>query len=144
MYGTPADRYNAEKASSLLRDLGPGQDPLQIVALAQKHLQDAGVLSKLVYDPKKPRPGRTFKISEANSNAIGGVISRDTFQDAATVDALYKQPGLDWQEWALDATDGDLAMLVQATSAGTVRVVHPHPTSSLRLTQFSTVGSVPG
>ena len=121
MFGTPADRYNAEKASLLLRDIGPGQDPQQIIAIAQKNLQDLGVISKVYSDYKKPRPGRTMKISEANSNAIGGVISGDTFQDAATIDALYKQPGLSWQEWSLEATDGDLAMLVQATSAGTVR-----------------------
>ncbi|VDB93398.1 unnamed protein product [Peniophora sp. CBMAI 1063] len=121
IYATPADRYNTERAQSLLLDLGQGPDAHQAVALAQKRLQDLGVLSKLVYDPKKPKPGRTMKISEANSNAIGGVISKDTFQDAATIDALYKQPGLDWQEWSLEATDGDLAMLVQATSAGTAQ-----------------------
>ncbi|KZV74696.1 hypothetical protein PENSPDRAFT_741986 [Peniophora sp. CONT] len=120
-FSTPADRYSTDRANALLRDLGPPQDNPQIVALAQKNLQDLGVVSKLVYDPKKPRPGRTMKISEANSNAIGGTISRDTFQDAATIESLYKEHSLDWQEWSLDATDGDLAMLVQATSAGTAQ-----------------------
>ncbi|KAI0032488.1 hypothetical protein K488DRAFT_49752 [Vararia minispora EC-137] len=113
VFGTPNDRYDPEVASALLRGFGE-----QTVALAKNNLLARGVLSKLVRDPTKSRPGRTLKISDVNANALGGSISSDTFQDASTLEALCKEPNLDWREWPLLASDGDLAMLIQAVSSG--------------------------
>lgn len=57
--GAPPERYDSETAAHLLKSLGG-----ETVALATKNLLGRGVLSKLVRDPKKSRPGRTLKISE--------------------------------------------------------------------------------
>ena len=116
VFGTPNDRYNADAASALLHEFGE-----QTVAIAKKNLLARGVLSKLVRDPKKQRPGRRVKISDVNANALGGSIAGETFHDALSLDGLCRgQEGTDWREWPLLAADGDLAMLIQATSSGTV------------------------
>lgn len=57
--GTPNDRYDADLASQMLHAVGE-----QSVSAATKNLLGHGVLSKLVRDPTKQRPGRQLKISE--------------------------------------------------------------------------------
>ena len=57
--GTPHERYDAELASTLLHTIGE-----QYVSVATKNLLSRGVLSKLVRDPQKQKPGRQLKISE--------------------------------------------------------------------------------
>lgn len=58
--GTPNERYDAEAASSLLHAIGD-----QAVSTATSNLLGRGVLSKLVRDPTKQKPGRQLKISES-------------------------------------------------------------------------------
>lgn len=57
--GTPNEAYDASKASNLLSAVG------EAVGVAVEELLERGVLSKLVRDPTKHRPGRTLKISDA-------------------------------------------------------------------------------
>ena len=57
--GTPNERYEPEPASALLHHVGE-----QYVSPAAKNLLNRGVLSKLVRDPQKQKPGRQLKISE--------------------------------------------------------------------------------
>ncbi|KAF8058259.1 hypothetical protein FPV67DRAFT_1524679 [Lyophyllum atratum] len=108
--GTPHERYDPESASTLLRSIGE-----QSVSAATKNLLSRGVLSKLVRDPQKQKPGRQLKISEVNQNAIGGLIPRDTFQDAIALEEMSLQDDT-WREWPLLATDGDSAALIQLVS----------------------------
>ena len=60
---------------------------------------------------------------DRNQNAIGGPVSRDTFNDAAALQELLRQEH-DWREWPLLATDGDAAALMQAISTNKVRWNH--------------------
>ncbi|KAK2461682.1 hypothetical protein APHAL10511_006145 [Amanita phalloides] len=113
--GMPHERYDAERASNLMRSAGESA-----IECARKNLLERGVLSKLVRDPQKQKPGRQLKISEASQNAIGGLVSRDTFQDAASLEGLSRQE-YGWREWPLLATDGDAAALVQAVSENKVK-----------------------
>ncbi|KAA1468493.1 hypothetical protein DENSPDRAFT_833797 [Dentipellis sp. KUC8613] len=115
VFGTPGEDYDATQAADLLHNVGE-----QSVAVAQANLLSRGILSKLVRDPKKSRPGRTLKISEINQNALGGSIPSDTFQDAATLEALCEEQEDAWKEWPLLSTDGDTAALIQAVSEGKV------------------------
>ncbi|KAG6919586.1 hypothetical protein DXG01_004250 [Tephrocybe rancida] len=124
--GTPHECYDAEPASMLLRNVGE-----QYVSIATKNLLSRGALSKLVRDPQKQKPGRQLKISEVNQNAIGGSISRDTYQDAIALEELSLQDD-SWREWPLLATDDD----DQIETAVHVRTVttpisQPQPTQSL-------------
>ncbi|KAG5651227.1 hypothetical protein H0H81_009422 [Sphagnurus paluster] len=112
--GTPHERYDPEPASALLRNVGE-----QYVSIATKNLLSRGVLSKLVRDPQKEKPGRQLKISESNQNAIGGSIPRDTFQDAIALEEMTLQDDT-WREWPLLATDGDSAALIQLVSENKV------------------------
>ncbi|PFH54764.1 hypothetical protein AMATHDRAFT_52646 [Amanita thiersii Skay4041] len=112
--GTPHERYEAERASVLLHSVGESS-----TENASKNLLNRGVLSKLVRDPQKQKPGRQLKISELNQNAIGGTVPRDTFQDAASLEELAYHDN-NWREWPLLATDGDTAALVQAVSDGKI------------------------
>jgi Family of unknown function (DUF6581) len=131
--GSPHESYDAESASNLLRSVGE-----QAVAVATKNLMSRGILSKLVRDPQKQKPGRQLKISEmyvlfnkvfslnltrciSNQNALGGSISRDTFQDAATLEDIAAQEENTWREWPILATDGDNAALIQLASDNSVR-----------------------
>ncbi|KAF9523601.1 hypothetical protein CPB83DRAFT_821291 [Crepidotus variabilis] len=113
--GAPPERYNSEIAASLLKSLG--HEP---VSAATKGLLTRGVLSKLQRDPKKPRPGRTLKISDNNQNALGGSIEQDTFQDALLLLEEMDFGDDSWREWPLAATDGDCAALISLTSNGQV------------------------
>ncbi|KAJ3764305.1 hypothetical protein EV360DRAFT_31693 [Lentinula raphanica] len=116
--GTPHEVYDSEVASTLLSSMGE-----DIVPLAAQNLLGRGVLSKLVRDPQKSQPGRQLKISEVNQNALNGVISQDTFQDAASLEELSAQEDVGWREWPLLATDGDLATLVQLVSENKIELV---------------------
>ncbi|KAF8506874.1 hypothetical protein F5888DRAFT_45373 [Russula emetica] len=113
VFGTPNENYMPSRGAALLRSVGEGA-----VSKAKDNLLSRGVLSKVVKDPQRPRPGRTLKISEINQNALGGSIPQEVFHDATTLDALYQQEA--WREWPLRASDGDLAMLAQITSEGLV------------------------
>lgn len=108
--GTPHERYDPELGAELLHSFGE-----QNVSAATKNLLNRGVLSKLVRDPEKQKPGRQLKISEGNQNAIGGPLPRDTFQDALALEDMSLQAEV-WREWPLLATDGDCAALVQLVS----------------------------
>ena len=58
--GTPYESYDAEIGSNFLRVIGE-----EAVGIATKNLINRAVLSKLVRDPQKQKPGRQLKISEA-------------------------------------------------------------------------------
>ncbi len=60
VFGTPSEDYEPLRAANLLRSVGEEQ----LVSRAKDNLLSRGVLSKLVKDPNKPKPGRTLKISE--------------------------------------------------------------------------------
>ena len=60
IFGTPSEDYEPPRAASLLGSVGDEQ----LVSRAKDNLLSRGVLSKLVKDPNKPKPGRTLKISE--------------------------------------------------------------------------------
>ncbi|KAJ3890668.1 hypothetical protein GG344DRAFT_88728 [Lentinula edodes] len=113
--GTPHEIYESEVASALLNSVKG-----EIVPVAAQNLLGRGVLSKLVRDPQKSQPGRLLKISEVNQNALHGIIHRDTFQDAASLEELSAQQENVWREWPLLATDGDLASLLQLVSENKV------------------------
>ncbi|KAH9081834.1 hypothetical protein EDB83DRAFT_588048 [Lactarius deliciosus] len=115
VFGTPSEDYDPPRAANLLRSVGEEQ----LVSRARDNLLSRGVLSKLVKDPNKPKPGRTLKISEINQNALGGSIVQDLFQDATSLDTLCRDRD-GWREWPLSASDGDLAMLAQMTSEGLI------------------------
>jgi len=51
-----------------------------------------------------------------NQNALGGSISRDTFQHASAFEDIIPDQGDNWQQWPLLATDGDTAALIQFVS----------------------------
>lgn len=53
-------------------------------------------------------------------NALNGIISRDTFQDAAALEDDSAQQDAVWRDWPLLATDGDLANLLQLVSENKV------------------------
>ncbi|EPQ61082.1 hypothetical protein GLOTRDRAFT_113540 [Gloeophyllum trabeum ATCC 11539] len=109
--GTPNEVYDSEVASRMLHDVG--EEP---VSAATKNMLERGVLSKLHRDPKKPKPGRSLKISDMNQNALGGSFSSDLFQDASALeDICFLQDG-EWREWPLLATDGDIAVLIELAS----------------------------
>ncbi|KAG1845522.1 hypothetical protein DFJ58DRAFT_800982 [Suillus subalutaceus] len=102
--------YDADLAAELLHSAGD-----QSVSLATSNLLRRGVLSRVVRDPKKMKPGRTLKISDVNLNAIGGLIHGDLFQDAVALDEVFaEQVGI--LEWPLLASDGDTAALLQLVS----------------------------
>ncbi|KDQ54862.1 hypothetical protein JAAARDRAFT_352005 [Jaapia argillacea MUCL 33604] len=108
--GTPNEKYNLDCASKLLHHVGE-----QSVSVATSNLLGRSVLSKVVRDPRKAKPGRTLKISEMNQNLVGGLIPRDTFQDASALEDISTDQ-VDWREWPLLATDGDCAALLELTS----------------------------
>ncbi|CAK5265268.1 unnamed protein product [Mycena citricolor] len=108
-----AERYDPAEASKLLH--GIGQDA---VVVAQKNLLGRGVLSKRFKNPGR-KPGRMLRISDMNSNAIGGSIPKETFQDAIGLEEISSQDET-WREWPLLSTDGDTAALLQAVSDGKV------------------------
>ncbi|KZT22146.1 hypothetical protein NEOLEDRAFT_1138493 [Neolentinus lepideus HHB14362 ss-1] len=106
--GTPNEVYDPDVASRMLHQIS--EEP---VSKATANMLDRGVLSKLIRDPLKPRPGRTLKISEMNQNALGGSFSSDVFQDASALEGICSQQDGVWREWPLLATDGDVAALLE-------------------------------
>ena len=60
VFGTPASNYDEENASQLLRSVGEAR-----VASASARLLEQGVLSKVVRDKKRDKPGRRLQISDA-------------------------------------------------------------------------------
>ncbi|KAI0080022.1 hypothetical protein K474DRAFT_383634 [Panus rudis PR-1116 ss-1] len=109
--GTPNEVYDPDLASAVLKGVGEGP-----VAIATRELLQNKVLSKLVRDPSKPRPGRTLKISDPNQNALDGMLSSELFQDAATLEEMLEQEDSGWRDWSLFASDGEIAALVQLVS----------------------------
>ncbi|PIL30968.1 transcription factor [Ganoderma sinense ZZ0214-1] len=141
--GNPKETYDADVASRLLK--GVGEEP---VRLTTTELLNRGVLARTLRDPTKTKPGRTLKISDNNSNSLGGQLHRELFQDASALEDLIvqqqqQQQQLDgpdaasgtapepWQEWPLLATDGDTAFLLELASEIKVRfdVDTSHPQS---------------
>jgi transcription factor C subunit 3 len=59
LFGTSNENYLPSKGAALLRSAGK-----RTVSRARDGLLGRGVLSKLVKDSQKPKPGRTLKISE--------------------------------------------------------------------------------
>lgn len=57
--GVPNSMYDMDASTVFLKSVGD-----EVVATATQDLLERGVLSKIVRDPSKPRPGRPFKISE--------------------------------------------------------------------------------
>ncbi|KAG1841331.1 hypothetical protein DFJ58DRAFT_845058 [Suillus subalutaceus] len=115
VFGMSTEHYDADLAAELLHSAGD-----QSVSLATSNLLRRGVLSRVVRDPKKMKPGRTLKISDVNLNAIGGLIHGDLFQDAVALDEVFaEQVGI--LEWPLLASDGDTAALLQLVSEEQIR-----------------------
>ncbi|KAG6837874.1 hypothetical protein H0H93_013027 [Arthromyces matolae] len=99
-----------------------GEIPPEAVSLAESALKvilEPLNLSGLLSEQQMTlgTPHECYDPEPANQNAIGGLIPRDTFQDAVALEDLSLQPDSDkWREWPLLATDGDLAALVQLVS----------------------------
>lgn len=126
VFGTPNEIYDPERGARVLRGIGK-----EHVSLAMSNLLTQGVLSKLVRDPKKPKPGRTLKISDNNLNIVGGPFPREFFQDANTLEDIVGEGEVDDMEWSLEAHDGDVATLMQLVSEDQVflQVDTSHPRS---------------
>ena len=94
--GTPHERYDPDFGAALLHDLGEHH-----VSLATKDLLNRGVLSKLVRDPQKQKPGRQLKISEGCVVLIK-LISNLTMQAGTrmlSVDLFRKIPSKMLLHW---------------------------------------------
>ncbi|KAF8559362.1 hypothetical protein OG21DRAFT_1594769 [Imleria badia] len=111
VFGTPSELYDSDSATRLLHSAGD-----QCVSVARSNLLHQGVLSKLVRDPKKQKPGRMLKISDANLNGLGGPFPRDLFQDAVSLEDVAIERVVDEMEWPLIASEGDIATLLQLIS----------------------------
>ena len=59
VFGTPSENYVPSIGAALLRSVGE-----EAVSKAKDNLLSRGVLSKVVKDPQRLKPGRTLKISE--------------------------------------------------------------------------------
>ena len=59
VFGTPGELYDPDSATRLLHSAGD-----QCVSVAKSNLLHQGILSKLIRDPKQPKPGRMLKISD--------------------------------------------------------------------------------
>lgn len=58
---TPNEVYDSENASRLLTSVGEDS-----VTTAMRDMLENGVLSRVVRDPKRAKPGRMLKISESS------------------------------------------------------------------------------
>ena len=67
--GTPNEVYDSEQASRVLASAGE-----QFVQAAKDDLLDRGVLSKVVRDPTKHKPGRLLKISEVSAFSLTATV----------------------------------------------------------------------
>ncbi|OCH96710.1 hypothetical protein OBBRIDRAFT_787280 [Obba rivulosa] len=111
--GTPNDIYDSQIASDMLSVIG--EEPIKTVT---SNLLSRGILSKVIRDPKKMKPGRALKISEINQNALSGSVPTDLFQDASAMEEDIATQDNAWREWPLLATDGDIAALIEQVSQG--------------------------
>ncbi|KAH8100488.1 hypothetical protein BXZ70DRAFT_937413 [Cristinia sonorae] len=114
--GTPNELYDMQAASALMKSVG--EEHCQLATLK---LLERGVLSKVVRDPTKTKPGKTLRISEMNQNALGGSVSADIFQDAVEFTVQpdeHADP--EWREWPLLASDGETAALIELVSEGNI------------------------
>ena len=68
---TPNDVYDADRASQLLH--GVDKDAYNIAA---RDLQEQNVVSMLVRDPKKSKPGRPLKISDQSVATTDHCVNR--------------------------------------------------------------------
>lgn len=57
--GTPSERYDADQGALVLQSVGQKN-----VEAAAKSMISRGVLSKLVRDPQRSKPGRHLRISD--------------------------------------------------------------------------------
>lgn len=57
--GTPNERYSVETGSKLLKRFGDGA-----VSSVAESMLERSVFSKIIRDAKKPKPGRSLKISD--------------------------------------------------------------------------------
>ncbi|THH29725.1 hypothetical protein EUX98_g4460 [Antrodiella citrinella] len=117
--GSPNDVYDSEQASILLKSVGETS-----VQLVTADLLERGVLSKVVRDPAKAKPGKTLRISEMNQNALSGSFSTEIYQDALSYDEYFSKDkeASEWREWSLLATDGDTAALVELVSENKIEL----------------------
>jgi hypothetical protein len=71
--GTPNAVYDPDRASAMLHSVGE-----QPIAEARAALLARGVISNLVHDPKKPRPGRTLRFTDmyASQSAAMRAVNR--------------------------------------------------------------------
>ena len=64
-------------------------------------------------------------VTISNSNSLGGPFARELLQDAVALEESIRQQqqhgSVDWQEWSLLATDGDIAFLLELASEDKVR-----------------------
>ncbi|KAL6299663.1 hypothetical protein BKA93DRAFT_741989 [Sparassis latifolia] len=117
MLGTPHESYDPEAAAKALHLVGE-----EYVKNATMNLLSRGILTKVVRDPKKSRPGRTLRISDNNQNALSGPLPQEVFQDASALEDLLAQEedtGC-WREWPLLVSDGDSAALLELVSEGKI------------------------
>lgn len=59
--GTPNTSYDEDQASSLLRSVGDET----LVISASERLLERGILSKVIRDKTRERPGRSLRISDS-------------------------------------------------------------------------------
>ncbi|KIY52288.1 hypothetical protein FISHEDRAFT_35427 [Fistulina hepatica ATCC 64428] len=109
--GTSNENYDPESGSFVLQSLREDS-----VSAATKGLLGRGVLSKIVRDPQKVKPGRLLKISETNQNALGGSVPLDTYQDAVALEELSVEDWTTWRPWPLLSSDGDTAAMASLVS----------------------------
>ncbi|KAH7092842.1 hypothetical protein BKA62DRAFT_722325 [Auriculariales sp. MPI-PUGE-AT-0066] len=109
MLSTPEDRFSSDISSEMLKHFGE-----DAVKTAVEKLRREGKISAIQSDPKKPRPGRTLKISDSDRVAFSSWLSLEMAEDAVALDALHEvaEPD-DWQEWTPMATDGETAAFLR-------------------------------
>jgi len=107
---------------------------------------ERSVFSKIIRDAKKPKPGRSLKISDQyvyrpqrratpvlrlllrNQALLKGPIPRETFRDASSLEELWieqDEEEIEWREWPLLASDGDMAALIELVSENKVSIFAP-------------------
>ena len=134
--GTPNERYSVETGTQLLKRFG--DDAVSSVA---ESMLERAIFSKTVRDAKKPKPGRPLKISDQyvgrnrgliqilrlhlrNQVLLKGPVPRETFRDASSLEELWieqDEEEVEWREWPLLASDGDMAALIELVSENKVR-----------------------
>jgi hypothetical protein len=135
--GTPNERYGVQTAAQLLKRFGD-----DVVSSVAESMLERGIFSKTIRDPKKPKPGRPVKISDQyvsrllrrvapvlrrdlrNQALLKGPVPRETFRDASSLEELWieqDEEEIEWREWPLLASEGDMAALIELVSEDKVR-----------------------